>query len=143
MRGFDIVFWFGAGVLVLLIVLTRAIANFFQLNFMIVFLCSSAVIWVVLEILGKRLLRTSPEENSLIYCEWENRINDLDFDANQDSTISCIEEIGLTLEQTIGKTFSFHTEPNLEMTDLYFEGAIIRDEDNRIVIRALEPLPIN
>ena len=74
---------------------------------MIVFLCSAALTWVVLEILGKWLLRTSSEENPLIYCEWENRINSLDFDANQESTISCIEEMGLTLEQAIGKLSLF------------------------------------
>ena len=142
MRGFDKNFWFGAVVFIALIAFSFALAKLFQLSFVLVFLGAVVLLWVVLDARVKRLLRTSPKEDPIIYCEWEDRINELDFDANQESTRIGFEEIGLTLNQAVGKTYSFHTEPSTNIGDLYFEGIVIRDDTNKIVIRALKALPI-
>ena len=141
MRGFDFDFWFAAIVLAALMFFVISITKIFKLNFVIVFLGVSAIAWMVLNIWEKQLLRKQPESPLEIYCEWENRINELDFNPSQASTISDLQDHGLTLEQAVGKSFIFHTEPNLQTPDLYFEGSILKNKQGKIVIRSNKPLP--
>ena len=142
MLVFDKGFWFGVIVLIPTIGLSFAISQFFKLNWVIVFAGIGALTWVGLDIQVKRLLQKSEKEIHYIYCEWESRINATDFDANQKSTLLDIDDHGFTLEQALGKKFIFHTEPNLEVSDLYFEGILMRDTSSKIIIRALKPLQL-
>ena len=140
MFGFDKDFWYGVPVLVTWFILSYLIAKIFHLDPIWVLLGLGALLWLVLDVLVKKLMLKSSDDNAVIYCEWEDRINEFDFDAHQKSTISCFEELGLSLEQSVGRTFTFHTEPSLKTADIYFQGQIVRDGNGRILIRAFHPV---
>jgi len=142
MKGFDTDFWFGVAVVILLVGLDIAIAEIFQINFTFVVLGSLVFLCGVLHIWGKMIDRASPEDTPLIYCEWQDRLNAFDFDANQASTISSLKDLSLTLEASIGMSFTFHSEPGLKKSDVYFEGVIMRNSKGNIIIRSLKPIKI-
>jgi len=142
MKGFDTDFWFGVALVTLLVGLDLVIAEIFQINFAFVVIGSVVFLWAALYIWGRMIERASPADTPLIYCEWQDRLNAFDFDANQASTVSSLKDLGLTLEASIGETFTFHSEPSLKIPDVYFEGVIMRNRDDKIIIRSLKPIKI-
>lgn len=142
MKGFDTDFWFGVALGTLLVGFYIVIAEIFQISLGFVVIGSAVFLVATLHIWGRMIERASPEDAPLIYCEWQDRLNAFDFCANQASTISSLKDLGLTLEASIGKTFTFHSEPGLKTPDIYFEGVIMRNRDEKIIIRSLKPIKI-
>lgn len=78
------------------------------------------------------------KDETVIYCEWESRINDTDFIATEQSTILSLEDIGQTLESALDKEYVFHTEDS-SGKDIYFLGNFLSTDEDGIIIGASDP----
>lgn len=107
----------------------------FEEPYVRILLIVAGVIYLVLDFYEKKYFSGADDE-TVIYCEWDGRINETDFLANEESTVTSLADIGFTLEKAIGHEYVFHTE-NEAGNDLYFSGVIIQSENDGFIIRAL------
>jgi len=91
--------------------------------------------WLIMDLYEKKLVSRMDKDETVIYCEWESRINSTDFLATEGSTIVSLADIGQTLESALGNEYVFHTE-NSTGKDIYFAGKLLSLENEGIIIRA-------
>lgn len=121
--------------LIVIVILSVFVFLFEELYIRLI-LISAALIYILLDIYEKKYLSgVVNDDEAVIYCEWEGRINDSDFLANEESTISSLADIGFTLDKAVGNEYVFHTEDEAG-NDLYFSGVIMRTENSGFIIRA-------
>jgi len=91
--------------------------------------------WLIMDLYEKKLVSRMDKDETVIYCEWESRINNTDFLATEESTIASLSDIGQTLESALGNEYVFHTE-NSTGKDIYFAGKFLPSYNEGIIIRA-------
>ena len=91
--------------------------------------------WVLMEIYERILLSKIDSDETIIYCEWDERINETDFSATQERTIECLNDIGESIDSALGNEYIFHTESS-KGKDIYFPGKFQQTEDGSTIIRA-------
>jgi len=90
-------------------------------------------------LLRKKWLKELAEEPSVIYCEWENKLNETDFSFSE-TTKQDLEDLGFTPETALDEVFVFYSEPSLEYLDYYFDGTIVKDVDGNYLIRSAKSI---
>jgi len=96
---------------------------------------ASLLVWLLMEFYERGLLSKMDTDETIIYCEWDGKLNETDFSAAEERTIECFKDIGENLDSALGNEYVFHTE-NSKGKDIYFPGKLQKTEDGTIVIRA-------
>lgn len=137
---FDPVFLAGMAVLAITFATAIWIASLTGFDPTLTLVVFAALIWGLFWLLERRMRGTSTEKPTPVRIDWQNRLNPTDFVATGKTTQEDLATLGLTLDAAIGQRLLFATEHEGSNGDIYFEGDILRTDDNSIIVRATEPV---